>query len=247
MIVIPAIDLRNGRVVRLRQGRADEQTVYPDDPTSVARRWAELGAEWIHLVDLDGAFAGKPANLKAIRAVVRAVDVPCEAGGGIRKIGNAAKLLSLGVSRVIFGTVAVTDPETVKRAVERFGPDRVVVGLDVRDGMIAVWGWTETSKLSAVDLATKMKAYGVSRVIYTDIRRDGMFTGPNVEATVQLAQETGLRVIASGGVSSVGDVERLAVHEHDGIEGVVIGKTLYDGTLMLEEAIRAAHAARAFP
>lgn len=242
MIVIPAIDLRDGRVVRLRQGRADDQTVYADDPAAIARRWAGCGAEWIHLVDLDGAFAGRPANLEAIRAVIGAVDVPCEVGGGLRDVGSAAKLLSLGVARVIFGTVAVTSPEVVRRAIERFGSDRIVVGIDARNGKVAVSGWTETSEMPAVELANHMKLLGVKRVIYTDIHRDGMFTGPNVEAAVELARKSGLRVIASGGVGSVADVARLAAHEPEGIEGVIIGKALYDGTVKLEEAVRAAAA-----
>jgi len=191
-------------------------------------------------VDLDGAFAGQPANLDAIRSIVAAVDISCEVGGGIRDVGSAAKLFSLGVSRVIFGTIAVAEPEVVRRAVERFGPGRIVVGLDARDGLVAVRGWTETSEVSALDLADRMKGFGVARIIYTDIRRDGMFTGPNVEATVELARKSRLAVIASGGVSTVADVERLAAHEADGIEGVIIGKALYDGTIRLEEALHAA-------
>ena len=240
MQLLPAIDLRNGRVVRLRQGRADDETVYSDDPAAMARRWADAGAQWLHLVDLDGAFDGQSGNLEAIRSIIAAVDIPCELGGGMRRLENAAEALSIGVQRVIFGTVAITEPDVVAHAVERFGAERVAVGLDARDGRVAVRGWTETSSVSATDLALQMKAMGVRRVIYTDILRDGMFTGPNVEATAALARSTGLKVIASGGVSTVEDIENIVGRQADGIEGIIIGKALYDGNLTLRDALNAA-------
>ena len=240
MLVIPAIDLRAGHVVRLLQGKAEDQTVYSDDPASVARRWVDAGARFLHLVDLDGAFEGEAANVEAIRSIVSSVEIPCEVGGGIRDVGGAARLLMMGVERVIFGTVAVEEPEVVARAIERFGDERVVVGIDAREGRAAVKGWTQTSQMSALELARSMKGLGVRRVIYTDISRDGMSTGPNVAATAELARESGMRVIASGGVGSLEHVRALAPHEKDGVEGVIIGKALYDGRLALADVLRAA-------
>ncbi len=240
MIVIPAIDLRDGKVVRLLQGKAEKETVYSDDPASTAIRWERAGARWLHLVDLDGAFDGESGNLPAVRSILGAVSIPCELGGGVRSIDQAAKLLSLGIQRVVFGTVAITDPDIVARAVERFGPEHIVVGIDARDGKVAVRGWTETSSIDALELARNMHAIGVTRIIYTDISRDGMQTGPNIESTVRLARETGMSVIASGGVSSTDDIRQLAQHGSDGIEGVITGKALYDGRMTLEEAIEAA-------
>ena len=240
MVVLPAIDMRGGRVVRLRQGRAEDETVYGDDPAAMARKWAEEGAEWIHLVDLDGAFDGDAGNMGAVRDITASTDVPCEIGGGVRSVADATRLLSLGIARVIFGTVAITDPNVVAAAVGRHGPERVVVGIDARDGRVAVRGWTETSDVSAVELANRMAGVGVERVVYTDISRDGMHTGPNVEATAELASATGLHVIASGGVSCAADVSRVARHEPDGIEGIIVGKALYDGRITLADAIGAA-------
>jgi phosphoribosylformimino-5-aminoimidazole carboxamide ribotide isomerase len=240
MLVIPAIDLRGGRVVRLVQGRADEQTTYGDDPAAQARAWVEQGAEFLHVVDLDGAFSGAGENGEAIREIVKAVDIPCEVGGGIRDAGAAGKLLSLGVDRVIFGTVAVKEPEVVARAVERFGPAHVVVGLDARDGNVSVEGWTEASDRSAVDLARQMKSLGVERIVYTDISRDGMSTGPNVAATAELATATGMKVIASGGVGALEHIRELTAHEAEGIEAVIVGKALYDGRLRLGDVLDAA-------
>jgi phosphoribosylformimino-5-aminoimidazole carboxamide ribotide isomerase len=223
----------------LRQGKSDDQTTYSDDPAAIARKWKAAGAEWIHVVDLDGAFGGEPANMEAIRAILGAVDVPIEVGGGIRTIGAAVKLVALGVARVILGTVAVTNPEIVKSTVDRLGAARVVVGLDAKNSMVAVRGWTEASTVSAMDLAKSVKELGVARIVYTDIHRDGMFSGPNVDATAAIAMETGLAVIASGGVGSLADVIAVAAREADGIEGVIIGKALYDGAFALEEALLA--------
>jgi phosphoribosylformimino-5-aminoimidazole carboxamide ribotide isomerase len=237
MVVLPAIDMKGGRVVRLRQGRADDETIYGDDPAAVATQWQSDGAEWIHLVDLDGAFDGESANLGGIHAILSNVNVPCELGGGIRTFDQAAKLLVMGIARVIFGTVAVREPDVVKRTVDRFGPSRVVVGIDAQVGKVAIKGWTEISDASAVDLARSMGELGVERIVYTDIARDGMGTGVNVDATARLARETGMRIIASGGVHTIDDVTRLLPHESDGIEGVIIGRALYDGTITLREAI----------
>ena len=237
MLILPAIDLRKGNVVRLLQGRAEDETIYGNDPAAQAGIWQAKGAGFIHLVDLDGAFEGEGANIEAIRSIVGAVDIPCEVGGGVRDLGAAARLLSMGVNRVIFGTVAVRDPDLVGRAVERFGAERIVVGIDARDGMVAVSGWTEVSEITAIDLALSMKERGVKRIVYTDISRDGMSTGPNIEATVELARKSGLSIIASGGVGSVDHIRALTVHEKDGIEGVIVGKALYDGRVTLEEIL----------
>jgi phosphoribosylformimino-5-aminoimidazole carboxamide ribotide isomerase len=235
MLILPAIDLKNGHVVRLLQGRAEDETIYSDDPASQALRWALAGAKYLHLVDLDGAFSGQGANAEAVRSIVKAVDIPCELGGGIRDMGTASQYLMSGVSRVIIGTAAVKDPDMVARTVERFGSERVVVGLDARDGMVAVEGWTETSELTATDLALQMRGRGITRIIYTDISRDGMSTGPNIDMTVKLAEATGMNIIASGGVGSLDHVRELA--RYDCIEGVIIGKALYDGRINIGEVL----------
>ena len=240
MLILPAIDLRKGNVVRLLQGRAENETIYGADPAAQAAVWQSKGAKFLHLVDLDGAFDGEGGNVEAIRSIVRSVKIPCEVGGGIRDLGAASKLLSLGVHRVIFGTAAVNDPDEVGRAVTRFGAERIVVGIDARDGFVAVKGWTETSTIPALKLALSMREKGVRRIVYTDISRDGMSTGPNVEATVKLARESGLKVIASGGVGSLDHVRALVAHEADGIEGIIVGKALYDGRVTLEDVLKAA-------
>ena len=239
MIIIPAIDLKEGRCVRLLQGRKEDETVYSDDPAAVARRWEEEGATYLHLVDLDGAFEGDSRNLGAIFRILEAVDIPVELGGGVRSLESVSRLLSLGLDRVILGTVAVRAPEIVRAAIERFEPDRIAVGIDAKGGRVAVQGWVETTEVGAVDLALRMKALGVQRVIYTDISTDGMLVGPNLEATQVLAEETGLKVIASGGVSSVEDLRRVAALAPFGVEGVIVGKALYEGRVGLREAIRA--------
>jgi phosphoribosylformimino-5-aminoimidazole carboxamide ribotide isomerase len=237
MIIIPAIDLKEGRCVRLLQGRKEDETVYSDDPAAVARRWQDEGATYLHLVDLDGAFEGGSRNLGAITRILEAVAIPVELGGGIRSLDAVSRLLSLGLDRVILGTVAVRQPEVVRAAVERFGPDRIVVGIDAKGGRVAVKGWVETTEVGAVDLALRMKALGVRRVVYTDIATDGMLAGPNVEATGALARTTDLKVIASGGISSLDDLRKVATLEPFGVEGVIVGKALYEGRVGLREAI----------
>lgn len=249
MIVYPAIDLREGRCVRLQQGEAAEQTVYGDDPVAVACRWVDEGAEWLHTVNLDGAFDGAlrpetggpdlPINLLRLRDIVAAVDVPVQFGGGVRSLADIEMLLVLGASRVILGTVAVEQPELVSEAVERFGQQRVAVGLDARDGWVATHGWQQTSHLTAVELGRQMAQRGVETAVYTDIARDGMLSGVNVSATVSLATQTGLQVIASGGVSSVDDIRELCQVASMGIAGVVIGRAIYTGDVRLAEAIAA--------
>ena len=237
MQIIPAIDLKNGKCVRLLQGKKDRETIYSDDPVRMASRWQREGATYLHLIDLDGAFEGQSLNVEAIRSIVEATDVPAELGGGIRTMGTVTRLLSLGLDRVILGTVAITEPDLVRRAVERFGPEKIVVGIDARKGKVAVKGWEEVSEVSAKELAWKMRDLGVERIIYTDISRDGMMTGPNVAATRELAQQSGLKVIASGGISSLEDVQKIAALEPYGVDGMIIGKALYEGAINLKEAL----------
>ena len=237
MLVIPAIDLKDGVCVRLLQGRAEDVTVYSDDPVAMARRWVSLGAELIHIVDLDGAFTGEQKNIEAVKLIREAVDVGLELGGGIREIQRIEMLVAMGIERVILGTVAAERPELVAEACERF-PGRIIAGIDANDGMVATKGWTETTGMQAGLLALKMQGMGVSGIIYTDISRDGMMTGPNVEATAAMVQSTGVPVIASGGVSSLTDIKRLS--EIPGIFGAITGKALYSGAMDLDAAIAAA-------
>ena len=237
MIIFPAIDLRQGRVVRLRQGRPDAETVFADDPVAVAGQWEQQGAAWLHVVNLDGAFGQQSPNLAVVRDIVAAVNIPVQFGGGLRELAAVGEALRLGVARVILGTVAVRQPEVVAEAVRRFGAERIVVGIDARDGRVAVHGWTEVSAVEAAELGRRMAGMGVRRTVYTDVSRDGTLTGVNVAATAALARSTGLRVIASGGVASLDDIRRLKAVEPDGVEGVIIGQALYTGAVDLGEAI----------
>ncbi len=238
MRIFPAIDLKEGKAVRLLQGRLEDSTIYADHPAEVARKFAEQGAEFLHVVDLNGAFSGRPVNDQAIQEIVRSVSLKIQVGGGIRTLERIEELLRLGVSRVILGTVAVKQPELVEEAVRRFG-EQVVVGIDARDGMVAVQGWAESTELSATGLGLSMKAVGVKRIIFTDIALDGMLQGPNVASTVKLAQETGLIVIASGGISVLKDLQDIQKEVDKGvsIEGAIVGKALYSGAFTLEQAL----------
>ena len=250
MIVLPAIDLRGGRVVRLRQGRAELETVYHDDPAMVARRWVAQGAEWLHVVNLDGALGAarskkratrEPLNLQHLQQIRTAVpDTPIQFGGGLRTLDDIELVLEIGATRAVLGTVAVREPELMAEAVHRFGSERVAVALDARRGLVVTHGWLETSDVTAVALGLAMSERGVRYAIYTDTLHDGMLDGVNVEDTAALAHATGLRVIASGGVATLDDVLRLREQEPAGIEGVIIGQALYGGALSLSEAIRAA-------
>ncbi len=236
MIVIPAIDLKEGRCVRLEQGLMDKDTVYSDDPAGQALSWQEQGGELLHIVDLDGAFAGVPRNREAIRAIVEAVSMPTELGGGIRDLATVEAYLELGVSRVILGTVAKENPALVAEACRLF-PGRIVVGIDAKDGLVAVRGWADVTEKRASELAKEMEGYGVEAIIYTDIARDGMMQGPNIDATRQLAEAISVPVIASGGVSSLDDIARLMTVESAGVTGVITGKAIYTGSLDLREAV----------
>ncbi|MEE8575187.1 MAG: 1-(5-phosphoribosyl)-5-[(5-phosphoribosylamino)methylideneamino]imidazole-4-carboxamide isomerase [Thermodesulfobacteriota bacterium] len=242
MIIIPAIDLKGGRCVRLRQGKMEDETVYSDDPVEVAKRWEAGGAELIHLIDLDGAVGGEPANLGVISGIIRAVNIPVEIGGGIRGTKTAEIYLDMPeVKRIILGTVAHEAPDFVRELAGRH-PGRVAVGIDAKDGMVAVHGWVDVTDECAIDLALKFEDAGVAAIIYTDISKDGMLAGPNVQATLDLASKISIPVIASGGMSSVFDVKAFMEASKEqgvGLEGIVVGKALYSGDIELREAILA--------
>ena len=235
MQLYPAIDMKNGQCVRLRQGAFKDITIYSDAPEKVVAHWQEKGASFLHLVDLDGALAGYSVNEEVIRRIADTVSIPIEIGGGIRSGEAVERMLGLGVRRVIIGTKAVEHPEFLRDMVRTFGEEAIVAGVDAKDGMVAVEGWEKVSSLTARDLCLTMKEYGVRHIVYTDIFRDGMLSGPNVEATRKLTEETGLDIIASGGVSCMEDLKCL--HEA-GIRGAVIGKALYENRIDLAEAVR---------
>lgn len=239
MIIFPAIDIRGGKCVRLLKGDFEKETVFSDKPEEMAKKWQAQGAEFLHLVDLDGALAGKSQNLATVEKILAVVDIPVELGGGIRTMENIDDVLALGVRRVILGSVAVRDPELVREACAKYG-DRIVVGIDAKDGIVAVDGWGVSGDVEATALAKEMKKAGVKTIIYTDISRDGTLSGVNVEATAKLARESGVAIVASGGVKSIADIEALKPYEKDGIEGVIVGKSIYMGTLDLAKAIEIA-------
>lgn len=236
MILFPAIDLKDGACVRLKLGEMDQATVFNRDPADQARSFAAAGCQWIHVVDLNGAFAGKPVNGDAVRAILAAVEVPLQLGGGIRDLATIAAWLEAGVTRVILGTVALKDPALVREACRRY-PGRVAVGIDARGGRVAVEGWAETSDITAVELALRFEDAGAAAIIYTDIDRDGILAGPNVEATAALAERLSTPVIASGGVSSLDDLKALKARAASGIAGVISGRALYDGRIDLKAAL----------
>ncbi len=238
MLVIPAVDIKAGKCVRLRQGRADAVTVFDDDPVAAAKRWEAEGAEYLHVVDLDGAFEGKPANLAIVKQIIKAVKVKVEVGGGIRTDADVEELLGAGADRVIIGTKAAESFDWVKALIAKH-PRRVAIGVDVKDGFVAVRGWVETSALSPFDLLDIFGDCPVAAYIYTDVLRDGIRTGPNLDATRDFASEASAPVIASGGVSSLDDLRALA---KAGIHGAICGRALYDGAFTLAEAIAAAKA-----
>tara|TARA_R110002126_G_scaffold41277_1_gene120264 strand:- start:202 stop:927 length:726 start_codon:yes stop_codon:yes gene_type:complete len=236
MILFPAIDLKDGACVRLVRGEMNQATTFNNDPAAQARDFAAAGFEWIHIVDLNGAFAGAPVNGDAVAAIVAAVDLPVQLGGGIRDMQTIDRWLSTGVQRVILGTAAIKDPELVRAACEKH-PGRIVVGIDARGGRVAVEGWAETSKIRALDLAMQFENAGVAAIVYTDIDRDGAMQGVNIDATVDLAFALTTPVIASGGVRGISDIVDLKAHESAGIEGVISGRAIYDGRLNATEAL----------
>ena len=236
MILYPAIDIKDGLCVRLLRGDMNAATVFNDDPAGQARAFRDVGFDWLHLVDLNGAFEGRPVNADAVESILAAVDIPVQLGGGIRNLDTIGRWLDAGVCRVILGTVALTDPDLVLEAC-RLHPGRIVVGIDARDGRVAVEGWATTSNVKALDLALKFEDAGVAAIVYTDINRDGVMSGVNLEATVDLAFALTTPVIASGGVSSINDLLELKAHESAGIEGLISGRALYDGRIDPVEAI----------
>ncbi len=237
MIIIPAIDIKKGRCVRLLQGRMDAETVYSDDPAAMALRWAAGGAGRLHVVDLDGAIEKRPKNLDAIRGIIDAVSIPIQVGGGIRDMETIRMYLETGIDRVVIGTEAIRNPDLVSAACQAY-PGRIVVGIDARNGLVAIEGWTETTDFKAVDLARQFADTGVAAINFTDIERDGMRTGPNIEETRKVAESVNIPVVASGGVSSLEDIKGLMPLEPVGVAGVIIGKALYDGSLDLPEAVQ---------
>ena len=241
MLLIPAIDLKDGKCVRLKQGDMNDSTTFGEDPAQMARRWVDAGARRLHLVDLNGAFAGKPVNEAAIKAILREVgdDIPVQLGGGIRDLDTIERYLDDGLSYVIIGTAAVKNPGVLKDAASAFG-GHIIVGLDAKDGKVATDGWSKLTGHEVIDLAKKFEDYGIEGVIYTDIGRDGMLTGINIDATVKLAQALSIPVIASGGLSNIADIEALCAVESEGVGGVICGRAIYTGDLDFAAAQRRA-------
>jgi phosphoribosylformimino-5-aminoimidazole carboxamide ribotide isomerase len=244
MILFPAIDLKDGQCVRLARGEMAQATVFNTDPAAQARSFAAQGFEWLHIVDLNGAFAGKPVNASAVDAILAAVSIPVQLGGGIRDLATIDAWLGKGVRRVILGTVAVRDPGLVREACERY-PGRIAIGIDAKDGKVAVEGWAEVSELSAIDLARRFEDAGVATIIHTDIERDGVLKGLNLPATAELARATSIPVIASGGLAGIADIEALLRPECAMLQGAIVGRALYDGRLDAKVALallsRASH------
>lgn len=238
MLLIPAIDLKDGQCVRLRQGRMDDSTVFSPNPVDVAERWVKAGARRLHLVDLNGAFEGRPVNGEVVRAVAAQFpNVPVQIGGGIRDVATVAAYLEAGVRYCIIGTKAVQQPEFVVELCQQF-PDRIIVGIDAKNGMVATDGWAEVSTVSAIELAQQFEQAGVSAIVYTDIARDGMMQGVNVDETAKLAEHISIPVIASGGVTSMDDIKALLAAESKGVTGAILGRAIYEGSLDLAEAQR---------
>lgn len=238
MLLIPAIDLKDGKCVRLRQGLMEDATVFSDNPAEMAVNWLEQGASRLHLVDLNGAFAGQPKNLSAIKAILKEIDdeIPFQIGGGIRSLETIEQYLDIGIEYVIIGTAAIKDPQFLEDACAAFS-GHVIAGLDAKDGQIATDGWSKLSRLTAVDLAKRYDDMGVESIIYTDIGRDGMLSGINIDATLKLAQSCNIPIIASGGLAGIEDIHKLCKIRDQGVEGVIMGRSIYEGTLDFQEAL----------
>lgn len=240
MIIFPAIDLKNGKCVRLEQGKFDNVKVFNEDPVAVAKEFEAKGAEYIHLVDLDGAVEGELVNRDVIEKIVKSVKIPCELGGGIRNIERIEELLNLGLARVILGTIAIKNPEITKEAVSKFGGEKVVIGIDAKKGKVAINGWLDVTEKDVVELIKEMESIGVKTVIYTDIEKDGMMQGISLDSVKRILEQTDINMVVSGGVTSIEDINHLVELKNSKIEGVITGKAIYEGKLNLEEAIRVA-------
>jgi phosphoribosylformimino-5-aminoimidazole carboxamide ribotide isomerase len=239
MLIIPAVDIKKGRCVRLLQGREDSETVFSDDPSAMAARWEGEGAELVHVIDLDGAFSKGPQNVEAVKRILDRVDIPIQLGGGIRSMETISTYLDLGVGRVILGTEAIRNPSLVEQACKAF-PNRIMVGIDARKGMVAIEGWTQTTEQKAVEMAKGIEGLGLAGIIFTDINKDGMQTGPNIEETKRMAESVSTPIIASGGVGDINDIKALARLEPLGVVGIITGRALYDGRLDLKQALEVA-------
>ncbi len=241
MLIIPAIDLKDGRCVRLTQGRKRDVKVYDGDPVEIAKEFEKAGAQMLHVVDLDGAFADSNSpNRETVKSIIRALKIPMQTGGGLRRVSDVEDLIESGAERVIIGTLAAESPEILEKLVKIFGAARICVGIDARDGIVLTRGWEREGKLSALELARRVGVLGIERIVYTDVSRDGMLGGVNLEQTCEVARESGLRVTASGGVSSLADLAGLKTIEACGVDSVIVGKALYEGRFTLEEALKAA-------
>ena len=236
MLIIPAIDIKSGKCVRLFQGRMDKETVYSDDPVSVAKRWEDEGAEFLHIVDLDGAVSGVPKNKEIIESIIKSVKIPLEVGGGIRNIETIKEYFSIGAKKVVIGTVAWENPILISEVCKMF-PERIIVGIDAKNGNVAVRGWEDVTETSASTLAKRFEGMGISGIIYTDISRDGTLSGPNIDSIKSFAKSISIPVIASGGVSDINDIKNIMKLKKHGVTGVIVGKALYSGAVNLREAI----------
>ena len=238
MLLIPAIDLKNGRCVRLLQGEAAAETVYSDDPAAMARSFEDAGAKRLHLVDLDGAFLGKGANLASIRSILKNISIPVQLGGGLRTAENIEQMFEIGVSSVIVGTMAVKNPDVLEDVIQRFSGEKIILGIDARNRKVSIEGWQEGTEIDDVEFALRWEKLGIQRIVFTDIARDGMLSGPNMEALRDFARRTGLKIVASGGISSMDDLEKLKTLEVDGVDQVISGKAIYEGKLDLKEVFK---------
>jgi len=237
VVVIPAIDIKNGRCVRLKQGQMSKETVYSDLPEDMAARWYNEGAERLHIVDLDGAVERRPVNTGIVKKIVKAVPIPVQLGGGIRDLQTIKSYIDMGIEQIILGTAAFKDPGFITTACEKFS-GRIILGIDANEGIVAIEGWTQETDISPIEMARRYESSGISSIIYTDIKRDGMCTGPNIEATINLAESISVPVIVSGGISGIHDVERILSLERYGVTGLITGRALYEGTLSLADAIK---------
>ena len=238
MLLIPAIDLRNGFCVRLLQGEPDKETVYSNEPVSMAVKFEEAGAKRLHLVDLDGAFQGEGANIPSIRSILENVSIPVQIGGGLRTEEDIDRMLALGVSSVIVGTMAVKNPDVLEKLLKKYTEEQIILGIDARNRKISIEGWKESTEIQDVKFALRWKNYGVKRVVYTEISRDGTLSGPNLSALREMAENTGLKIVASGGISSMGDLEQLKTLEPNGVDQAISGKAIYEGKIDLKRVFK---------